>query len=159
MPCLGMSTVKIENNTSRILLLPPLDGWETGMKLLPGLNSVPLAYYEALNELSVTPAPLANGTPRPVRFPGREALSLLQQPVLIQTLEGRRHGPQITIFSAEQVEREDGPVLPGDLAGYKPDVAIALVRTTSDRKVLRQWAKDSRQDVKAAVLARLQDLA
>ena len=150
-----MTTCKIENNTARLLGLPPTESYPAGLRLLPGLNNVPLEYMEELEAVCVTPEKKPNGEARPVRYPGREALSGLQIPVGIQKVDSRHNGPQITIYTDDQAGREEGVPMPLDLASYKDDVAVALVRSTRDKKALKAYAKDKRPAVAAEANARL----
>jgi hypothetical protein len=153
-----MATCKIENNTARLLGLPPTETFPAGVTLVPGLNSVPESFIEELREKVVTPEPKADGTPRQVRYPGREALDGLLIPVRIVKPDSVHTGPQITIFTDEQVGREEGPPIPHDLSKYeKVEVAVALVRATSDKTALKAYTKDKRQAVREAAQARLSE--
>ena len=153
-----MTTCKIDNNTARLLGLPPTDSFPSGLRLVPGLNNVPEEYMAELNERTVLQEPKADGTPRPVRYPGREVLADLQVPVRIVTPDSVSTGPQITIYTDDQAGREEGPPAPHDLSRYdKVEVAVALVRSTKDRKALKEYVKDRRPEVSAAARARLDD--
>lgn len=153
-----MPTCKIENNTACLLGLPPTESFPSGLRLVPGLNSVPEDYMLELKTRAVNPEPRADGTPRPVRYPGQEALDAFQVPVRIVTPDGTHTGPQITIYTDDQAGREEGPPPPHDLSKYeKPEVAIALVRSTRDRKALKEYTKDKRPAVAAAARERLED--
>jgi len=152
-----MATCKIENNTARLLGLPPTDSFPAGLRLVPGLNNVPEDYMEELQARVLTPDPKSDGTPRPVRYPGREVLADLQIPVRIVTPDSITNGPQITIFTDDQVGREEGPPAPHDLSKYdKLEVALALVRSTRDRKALKEYTKDRRPEVATAARERLE---
>lgn len=152
-----MPTCKIENNTACLLGLPPTDSYPSGLRLVPGLNNVPEEYMEELQSRSVMPEPKADGTPRPARYPGREALAAFQIPVRIVTPDSVTTGPQITIFTDDQAGREEGPPAPTDLGKYDDKVAVALVRSTKDRKALKAYTQDKRAAVATAARERLEE--
>lgn len=161
---------RIENNTDRHIILPPVravdeSGEEVdfprGVRLLPGLNTVPVLYLDALaakeTKADMTRAP--KGAPK-VRHPGRVLLEQLQEPVDIVTINGRKRGPQITIYEPDQVaDREDGPVLPADLRAYGQRAALELIKAVGNVQRLRAWASnDNREAVQQAATAKLMQL-
>lgn len=152
-----MTTCKIENNTDRLLGLPPTDSLPAGLRLVPGLNNVPEEYMTELKTRAVMPEPRADGTPRPVRYPGQEALDAYLIPVRIVKVDSIHVGPQITIFTDDQAGREEGPPAPTDLGKYEDKVAVALVRSTKDRKALKEYTKDKRPAVATAARERLEE--
>lgn len=153
-----MTTCKIDNNTARLLGLPPTENFPAGLRLVPGLNNVPLDYLDELKAREIAPEPKPDGKPRAVRYPGREALDNLLVPVKIVKPDGATFGPQITIYTDDQAGREEGPPAPHDLSKYeKEEVAIALVRSTKDRGALKSYAKDKRPAVAAAARAKLEE--
>jgi hypothetical protein len=153
-----MTTCKIENNTARLLGLPPTDSFPAGIRLVPGLNNVPEDYLDELKARAVQPEPKPDGTPRAVRYPGRELLDDYLVPVRIVKPDSVHTGPQITILTNDQAGREEGPPPPHDLSRYeKVEVAVALVKSTKDRTALKAYTKDKRQEVAAAARAKLEE--
>lgn len=151
-----MSTIKIENHSERVISLPITDSHPEGKKILPGMNDVPLLYWEELRGYSSMPAADSAGRPRPIRYPGRELLEDLQRPVKINMLAGTKVSPQITIYAEEgQAGPEEGTPLPADLKDMAEDVAVAVIAAAKDRQRLAAWAKDSRAKVKLAATERL----
>lgn len=157
-------TVKrIENNTSCILTLPPVEEFPMGVRLVPGLNSVPLKYLDALESFEVEGGMVRRGAKEiqtPNQFPGRRALELLQQPVRIVRAQGEHFGPQITIYElgdAAVEGRDDGPPAPPSLPQNK-DAAMAIVRATTDRKALKRWSEQGNGEANQAAGARLNGL-
>lgn len=162
-------TRRIENNTASIIYLPPYveitDSLDTtidfprGLPLLPGLNTVPLKYLEALEALE---RPLCDKYGKPVgkkvRFPGREVLKQLQEPVVIYRPEGGSLlQPRITIHLDPLAGRDDGPPPPAVLPTTNEKVALALVAATSNTAVLRTWSKQPRmpEAVRTAILGKI----
>jgi hypothetical protein len=157
-------TVKrIENNTSCILTLPCTDGFPLGIRLVPGLNSVPLKYLSELNDFEVEGGIIRRGAKEVQtenQFPGRKALEMLQQPVRIVRATGEHFGPQITIYELgdKAVEgRDDGPPAPPSLPQNK-DAAMAIVRATTDRAALKRWSEQGNGEAQQAAGARLNGL-
>jgi len=154
-------TSKIVNHTPRLILLPPLAGFEYGVRLVPGVNSVSQLYLDALNALEVPNDQLPNGKSGGTRFPGREALKLLETAVEIHSVDGRSFGPQITVYTAEaarSLDGQEGPKAPESLGGYEVEGAQALIRLVTDIDALKRYAKDRRSPVAAAAKARLSEL-
>lgn len=162
--------LRIENNTDRHIILPPLRATDAsgeevdfprGVRLLPGLNTVPRLYMDVLvaRETKADTKGAPKGAPK-VRYPGRVLLAQLQEPVDIVTINGRKRGPQITIYEPDQVaDREDGPVLPADLRAYGQRAALELIKAVSNVQRLRAWAgNDNREVVQQAATAKLMQL-
>lgn len=146
--------LRIENNTERLLGLPPTQSFPAGVRLIPGLNTVPAGYMAELDAAEAETH--INGKPGPKRFPGRDALALLLKPVKIVKTNGTHRGPQITVFTDEQAGRDDGPPAPEDLKDMKEAAAIKIVAVTNDREALKRWqGNDKRQGVQAAISAKL----
>lgn len=133
--------LKIENNTARVILLFPTDSFPEGIKLVPGLNTVPALYMEEFKGREVATESRA-GKPGKSRFPGREVLEQLKEPVRIVTKDGIRIGPQITVYEDQQVGREDGTPPPQSLKGLNDIAAEKIIEITSDRKALKRWAEE-----------------
>lgn len=152
---------KIENNTGRFIYLPPADDFPAGIKLLPGLNTVPNRYMDQLlaKELKVLPKKgyePKKGEPLKTRFPGRELIAQLQERVKIVTTDGAHFGPQITIYDAEQVgDRPDGPELPDFLDAYADKIALKLVENVDQLDKLEAWAQDRRPEIASAAKGKL----
>jgi hypothetical protein len=145
--------VQIENNTAGVLGLNPTHNFPVGVKLVPGLNTVPKTYMAELDALEV--ATEIGGKPGPSRFPGRERIAQLQDPQVRyydpETARAKR-GAQITIYTAEQAGRAEGPPAPEDLR------AMSLEAAHNDKEDLKRWRKaDGRKDVKAWIDAKLSD--
>lgn len=169
-----MSVKRIENNTDRFIHLPALVAVESddqppvdyheGIRLSPGLNTVPARYLAALREEKlpvhdVLGRPKVTRTGEPVyRYPGREAMEQLLRPVNHTTARGRVFGPQITVYEDEQVGREDGPTPPATLPS-KTEAALALVAVCDHRPSLENWLRQTKDgSVKIAIQTRLQGL-
>jgi len=144
-----MTTVNIENNTARIIVLFATDAFPEGVRLVPGKNSVPVKYLDEMRGRMVSPQ---SG---PAFSPGVRLLEDLQEKVRIVTSNGTHSGPQITIFTKDQTGREDGPPHPASLETYKVEVALAMVSVTSDKTALKSWTKDPREEVAKAAKAKL----
>jgi hypothetical protein len=145
---------KIENNTSAFIYLFATPSFPSGLRLIPGLNTVPKLFMDEFQEHSA----MTEATPvraSVLRYPGREVLEGLQAVVSYHTAEGPRTGPRITIYTDDQVGREDGPIPPQDLKGIKEEAAIATIRVTSDKAALKRWSKDNRSAVASAAMAKL----
>lgn len=177
--CIALGVKKIENNTERLINLAPVENspdFPTGIKLWPGLTTVPNRYWKALE--AYTPdtqilcgpdsekavdfeAALATGKRRPSnKRTGQDIINYLLTPTKIVKADGIFYGPQITVYEPEQVgDREDGPVLPDTLLGYQDKIAIKLIQHTNNREALERWGKaetdQRRVAVKQEALARL----
>ncbi len=172
-----MSVKRIENNTDQLVFLPPLTGVETGqdaegtpeytdfpkgIRLQPGLNTVPNIYLEALHAerrqmCDKLGKPRVDKDGKPIyRYPGREAIAGLISPVTYTTANGRKFGPRITIYEPEQVaDRADGPQAPATLPS-NANAAMAIISVTEDRKALARWGKQARDaNIKVAIQSRL----
>ncbi len=146
----------IENHTSHLIILPCTDTFPNGVRLIPGLNSVPMDYFEELNALTkparevVTKSGLKKMTK--LRYPGRDTLDKLLTPVRLVTARGEDFGPQITIYEDVQ-DRPDGPPAPMVLP-VNVEAAKAVIRTCSDRKALERWSKAGNGKGEVAQFAR-----
>ena len=145
---------KIENNTSAFIHLFATPSFPAGVRLIPGLNTVPKLFMDEFNEHSALTESKPN-KPGVLRYPGREVLADLQKVVQFYTAEGPRTGPRVTLYTDDQAGREDGPMPPQDLRGMKEEAAIATVRVTSDKAALKRWSKDTRSAVASAATAKL----
>lgn len=149
-----MQTRRVENATDQLIFLPPINGVERaegdyvdfprGMKLVPGLNTVPQLYLDALHERKLMLHD-ANGKPREgrdgkplYRYPGREALAQLTAPVTYTTASGRRFGPRVIVHADALEGRADGPQAPEVLPGNE-QTALAFIAATDDAKALQRW--------------------
>lgn len=171
------NTVRIENHTDQLIDLPPIAGYELeradgsyelvdfprGVRLVPGLTTVPVLYLDALRAQS-RPVFDQLGRPRTerktgnalIRYPGREALAILVAPVTYTTANGRKFGPRVTIYEPDQViDRPDGPPAPATLPA-SPQAAMTIVSVTDDKKALERWMKQTKDaNVKVAIQSRL----
>jgi hypothetical protein len=163
--------VHVENNTSRPIGLPPVSDFPSGVRLLPGLNSVPTQYMDALQDVFKPGGKMRIGGQKIVaedgsvqvlggklvtttdRWPGRDALAELQVPVRIVKADGVKHGPQITIYPDLQ-DREDGPEAPHYLPQNK-DAALAIIRATSSKDALQRWSSQGKGEVPQAAATKL----
>lgn len=148
---------RIENHTSAPIILPMTDSFPHGIRLLPGLNSVPTKYLDELTEYAVvSSARVENNRKIPAvdRRPGQEVLADLQVPCTFPTANGDRYGQRVTIYEDALEDREDGPPPPLALPSDK-NVAKKLVELTTDRKALERWSKASRGEVQSLVNAKL----
>ena len=136
--------VCIDNNTARPIALFATPSVPRGYTLLPGgMTRVPDAYWAEFigHEVEME----ARGAKKPAkRFPGLEQIEDLKRPAWIVTPGGdRRHGPQITVYEQDQVDREEGPPAPQSLKGLRDEQAEAFVKATTDRTALRRWAEEN----------------
>ncbi len=144
---------------------------ERAVRLLPGLNSVPTQYMDALNDVFKPGGKMRIGGQKIVaedgsiqilggklvtttdRWPGREAIAQLQEPVRIVKADGVKHGPQITVYPDLQ-DREDGPEAPHYLPQNK-DAALAIIRATSSKDALQRWSTQGKGEVPQAAATKL----
>lgn len=150
-------TIKhIENHTSHLIILPCTDTFPNGLRLIPGLNSVPIAFFEELNglfkEVRTVMTKSGNKKQTKERWPGRDSLAKLLQPVRLVTARGEDFGPQITIYEDIQ-DRPDGPPAPLNLP-VNVEAAKAVIRQTADREALKRWAKAGNGKGEVAMFAR-----
>lgn len=148
---------RIENNTSCYITLPPVDEFINGIRLMPGLNTVPIKYLEALEEFELPAREFEKNGKKVMskpEFPGRKALEQLQLNVRIVRAQGEHFGPQITIHEDPMADREDGPPPPPSLPQNK-DAAMALIRATTNRAALKRWSEQGTGEVPQAAAAKL----
>ncbi len=151
---------RIENNTSACLTLPPVEEFPVGIRLMPGLNTVPIKYLDALESLEIEGVQVRRKgvlVQTENEFPGQRALKLLQIPVRIVKASGETHGPQITIYDDPLADREDGPPAPPMLP-QNVDAAMAMVRATTNRAALKRWSEQGNGQANQAAGARLNGL-
>ncbi len=176
-----MAVKRLENHTDQLIDLPPIHGIEgddgnlidfpEGIRLQPGLNTVPQLYLDALHAQvrqvydqlgrPRMAKPIKGQEAKPLlRYPGREAIAGLIAPVTYSTANGMRHGPRVTIFEPEQVaDREDGPTAPATLPASE-NAALAIISVTDDRKALDRWMKQSKSpNIKVACQSKMASLA
>lgn len=164
----------VENNTSHRINLPPAGSHPSGVRLLPGLNSVPTKYLDALREVFKPGGKVRIGGQKfsnedgstvimggkivtaEDRYPGREALDLLLQPVRIVKADGVTYGPQITIYP-DLLDREDGPEPPHYLP-QNEDAAIVIIQATTNKDALQRWSKQGKGKVPQAAATKLATL-
>lgn len=151
--CVAQGVRRIENNTERLITLtavPSAPEFPLGVKLWPGLTTVPNKYLVALEESEPFEVMAAKLSPhaderakyRPsTRRPGRDVLEHLLTPCKIVKADGVFFGPQITIYEPEQCDRPDGPPMPDTLLAYNETTALMLIERINDAKLLLQWAK------------------
>lgn len=168
---------QVENNTSRVIVLPITPSFPSGLVLLPGqrtdapevgvltededgnVTTVPTKYFEELFSIKVKNAEGKEW------HPGRRCIAELERPVTYTTSRGERHGPQITIYEKEQLTGAGGPA-PESLDVYwKPyrddqdneqNVAMQMLSCITDRAALQRYAKFSKHaPIKAAAQSRL----
>lgn len=141
-----MADVKrIEVHCDGAIQWPPTPSFPLGVKLLPGLNTVPQLYLDEWLSVTVDTEPVFVNGKKQVRqrCPGAEALEALQKPTTIRSVDGDRWGPRITIYEPDQVaDRDDGPPLPASLVGLNPTIAKTLIERTRDKQALKRWAAD-----------------
>jgi hypothetical protein len=139
-----------------LIILPCTDTFPNGLRLIPGLNSVPLDYFEELNGLYKEPRSVmtksGNKKQTKERWPGRVQLAKLQESVRLVTARGEDFGPQITIYEDIQ-DRPDGPPAPLNLP-VNVEAAKAVIRQTADRDALKRWAKAGNGKGEVAMFAR-----
>jgi hypothetical protein len=160
-----MSVTKIENNTDRaFILLPPTESHPQGVRLLPGLNSVPDLYLEELEAITRRKADVMSPDGKTVKgalwHPGQRELARLQKPVRIDKADGTRTGPQITIYPKGSVQDQmpDGLPPPHDLQPYREPAALMFIEQCKDADALKRWVKDDRKTVAKAASQRLAGL-
>lgn len=150
----------IDNNTSHKIILPCTDTFPAGIHLICGLNSVPIDYLDELESLHKESAQIVTKSGRKTtskeRWPGREVLKTLQEPVRIVKASGETYGPQITIY-ADLQDRPDGPPAPMSLPQNK-EAAMAIIRETVDAKALERWSKAGKGEIPQAARAKLENL-
>ncbi len=181
---MSITTTAIENHLSRLLILPPTESYPDGLRLVPGENLVPNRYLSELEAKEIilhkhTEVADADGNIQTrklyagVRYPGREALEALEQPVPtyqgidlnkpesgLRTYNGYYHGqsgqkytgPQITIHRRPETP-EIEPLLPPKLP-ENLGAALAVVAQTDDGRFLGRWLTDAKGQLKAAIVAR-----
>lgn len=149
---------RVENHTDQLIFLPPMVGVERerddgeidyvdfpkGIRLQPGLNTVPKFYLEAL-DAKESPMFDAQGAPRKgrdgkdlVRYPGREAIAMLIAPVTYTTASGRRFGARVTVHADPLAGRADGPQAPATLPDNQ-QAALAFIAACDDTAALQRW--------------------
>jgi hypothetical protein len=164
----------VENNTSHRINLPPAGKHPSGVRLLPGLNSVPTAYLDALRDGFKPGGKIRVGGQKFTqedgstvimggkvvttedRWPGREALELLLQPVRIVKASGEHFGPQITIYP-DLLDREDGP-MPPQVLPQNEEAAILIIQSTTSKEALQRWSKMGKGKVPQAAATKLATL-
>jgi hypothetical protein len=171
-----MTVKKIENHTARFIDLPPILGIETGeedgdftdfpngLRLQPGLNSVPVLYLDALAaqkrvmcDKMGRPRVGKKGEPL-YRYPGLEIMAQLIAPVTIVTTQGTKISPQVTVYEDAQVGREDGPAAPLTLPASAA-AAKAIIAVTTERAALERWSKATKDsELKIIIATRLAGL-
>lgn len=149
------TTQRIENHTSRFIVLPPTSTFPKGVRLQPGLNTVPIKYIKQLEAVSRSGADEEGEVV--VLFPGRKALADLQQTVSLHTARGMYHGPQITMYHPDDRAldgRDDGPPPPMTLP-MNQDAAKAIVNATNNRTALERWSTQGNTEAHQAAAAKL----
>jgi hypothetical protein len=136
-------TTQIDNNAPRYIILPATKDWANGYSLKPGKNNVPKKYMEQLSERKVKTVD-EEGNVTGERYPGREELARLQEPVVIHTHNGSKVSPLITVYPDGAVAPEEGPQMPATLDGYSEMAAVEIVKRTTDRATLQRWEKGAR---------------
>lgn len=148
---------RVENNTTAFLFLPPTQTFHQGIKLAPGLNTVPTKYFE---EAYAVERKEGAGKTASTKYPLREEIERLQVPVFMNhAVRGRVRQPFITIFDPDQVtvkDRPDGPPLEESLERYPVNAALALINHVSEVPYLEAWASDKRMEVAVAARNKLQ---
>jgi hypothetical protein len=140
---------RVENNTDAVIVLPPTPTFPAGIILRPGLNTpdastnaVPGTYFDELYAVEK-----ARGKGKPPHYPGRSLIKQLLEPVHIQSWNGRRYGPRISIYHEEMADRVDGRV-PESLDSFPVAAAKAIIDAyASDKDALRRWTKSRDKDV------------
>ncbi len=152
------NVLRIENNTARQLGLPPTTTFPVGIRLLPGMNTVPVGYMAECDALEVET--VVNGKVTGKRYPGREAVADFQKRVkIIRPGEPNSTGPQITVFTDDQAGRPDGLPPPDDLLDMKSEIALKMIELTDDKEALKRWFdRDKRKNVKEAAQSKLASL-
>lgn len=132
----------IDNNTAAPIALYPTQTFPNGFNLLPGYNRIPDDYWDEFwaHEVMTEARP---GKKAVSRFPGREQFEQWLKLVNIIDPDGRRRvGPMITVYEADQVEREEGPLAPQSLKGLREEQARAFIQVTTNRNDLKRWAQE-----------------
>ncbi len=157
-----VQTIKrIENHRDSLMWLPPTPSFPNGMKLIPGLNTVPVLYLDELMERELVVADrvvngrkLNGGT----RKPAERMLANLQKHVFITDVNGsRKFGPQITIYDDIMSDRQDGPPPPPALPSNKVH-AKKIIEVTTERAALKRWSEQGRGDIPDMARERLREL-
>jgi hypothetical protein len=179
--CIAIGVKKIENNTERLINLPALEScpqFPTGIRLWPGITTVPNQYWRALEEyspdtqilcgddserrLAFLDAVAQGKRTRSSKRTGMDTIKYLLTPTKIVKADGIFHGPQITVYEPEQCDQDDGPRLPPTLEAYKEDIALKLIAHVRNKEALLAWAKGEtdprRSSIKQAALARAASL-
>lgn len=156
------SIKRIENHTDHFILLPPTQGYPKGIKLIPGLNTVPIAYLDALNErVLVSEATIRGGRKIPARErrPADSMWADLQKHVRRLRVDGSESwGPQVTIYDDIMSDRQDGPPPPISLPANNKVLAQKILAVTTERAAVERWASQGRGEVAEMAKARLQEL-
>lgn len=153
------NVLRIENNTARILGLPPTITFPVGIRLIPGMNTVPVGYMAECDALEVETVNVA-GKVNGKRYPGREAVAgFLVKVKIVRPGEPNTTGPQITIFTDDQAGRPDGLPPPDELTDMKSEIALKMIELTDDKEALKRWLeRDKRKVVKDAIQTKLAGL-
>lgn len=153
------SIKRIENHTARFIFLPATPGHPRGIKLIPGLNTVPVSYLTELEEVVlVTEASVDSLTRRSIpaqtERPAAKMFAQLFEPVRIVTANGEAFGPQITVYEDVMSDRQDG-VPPPQTLPQKKELAKILIDATTERAALERWSKQGRGEIAGMAQARL----
>jgi hypothetical protein len=153
---------RIENHMDHFLLLPPTPSFTRGLKLIPGLNTVPVLYLDELNQRVLeVPARKEGGRllPESTRRPADKMWADLQQHVRRVSVNGSESwGPQITIYDDIMADRQDGPPPPMTLPANNKTLAQKILAVTTERAAVERWAQQGRGEVAEMAKARLQEL-
>jgi hypothetical protein len=149
--CVAEGVKRIENNTEHLINLPPVESapdFPNGIKLWPGITTVPLKYWAALEAyepgtpLRCSPNPEDREKYKPSnKRPGLDTIKYLLTPTKIVKADGTFFGPQITVYDPDQCDRPDGAPLPDTLAAYNDQTALRLIANVNNRDVLEKWAR------------------
>lgn len=153
---------RIENHTEHFILLPTTPTFPKGLKLIPGLNTVPVKYLDQLMERELeVPARKQGGRllPAEKRRPAERMWARLQQHVrLVNVLGHESYGPQVTIYEDIMADRQDGPPPPIALPLANKELCKRILAVTTERAALERWASQGRTEVAELAKARLQEV-
>lgn len=153
---------RIENKTVTWIILPPTPSFPSGLKLVPGLNTVPTKYLDELDERVLETEPTKRGgrlIPGKKVKPAQKMWERLTAPVHFLDDNGTRHyGPRVIFYDDLMEDRQDGPPPPVNLPANR-EIAKKIIDVTTEKAALERWASQGRGEIPDYAKARLKTLS